>query len=156
MRRQGIYALSVIFLAFFLVGCGAGMTAADHQRELPTTQDMQLTLGVFQSRVKVGMSQGDVIAAVGSPNIVTKDAEDVETLIWDKVASESAYSRSSSSVSGGLGVAAFPLPVAVGGAVGGSSSKSSGASASTQRTLTVVVKFEKNKVKSMTYNTSKF
>ena len=150
--------LWLLVAVYLTSNCGMGMTAANHHRELPQSFDSQITLGVFQSRVKTGMSQGDVAAAVGSPNIVSSDADDgVDCWIYDKISSESAYSASSSSVSGGLGVAAFPLPIIVGGAVGGSSSKSSGASVSAQKTLTVVIKFDKAKrVKSMNYHASKF
>ena len=152
-----LVGLAIITCLAFVPACGMGMTAADHQRELPQYQEPAITLGTFQSKVKVGMSQGDVAAAVGSPNIVSNDADGADAWIYDKISSESAYSSSSSTVSGGLGVVAFPLPVAVGGAVGGSSSKASGASISTQKTLTVVIKFDKaKKVKSMNYHASKF
>ena len=40
------------------------------------------------------MTQDQVAAALGSPNIVTRDAAGRETWIYDKIASEASYSSS--------------------------------------------------------------
>lgn len=120
------------------VGC---MTAADHQRSLGSTQEREMTLGVVQKEIRVGMSQTSVATALGSPNIVTKDDEGKETWIYDKIASEASYSTSGGGVS--ILIAGY--------------SSSSGAASSTQKTLTVVIKYDKKgTVESITYHTSKF
>jgi hypothetical protein len=99
------------------------------------------------------MSQGDVATALGSPNIVTRDSEEKETWIYDKIASEVSYSRDSGSV-GGVGGAAGG---GVAGLIIGGYSKQAGAASSTQKTLTVIIKFDKvGNVESFTYHTSKF
>lgn len=137
-------------LAFsMLSGC---MTAARHQQSLGSAQERKMTVGTVQKEIRKGMSQADVAAALGSPNIVTKDKEGVETWIYDKIATEVSYSRSS--VGGGVG----GLLIGGAGAMGGgiSASQAAGASAQTQRTLTVIIKFKEGLVHDFTYHTSRF
>lgn len=119
-------------------GC---MTAADHQRSLGSAQEREMTLGVVQKEIHVGMSQADVATALGSPNIVSKDEQGKENWIYDKIASEASYSKSGGGVS--ILIAGY--------------SQSSGAASSTQKTLTIVIKYNKQgTVESFTYHTSKF
>jgi hypothetical protein len=140
------------------------MTAAQHQKQLGQTEDRALTLGSVQKQIKVGTSQADVAAALGSPNIVTGDSSDREVWIYDKVASESSFSSDSGNVSASLnGTANFPSPTGTGpnGSLSGSGSggyfKSAGAVSSTQRTLTVIIKFTAGKaVESVSYNSTRF
>ncbi len=76
---SGWYFLACLPLAFVLLaGC---MTAADHQRSLGSSQEREMTLGVVQKEIRVGMSQADVATALGSSNIVTKDDEGKETWV---------------------------------------------------------------------------
>lgn len=76
-----------IWMLSLCVVLGGCMTASQHQQQLGGTQDRALTLGLVQKQIKVGMSQSDVAAALGSPNIVTGDSQNRETWIYDKVAS---------------------------------------------------------------------
>ncbi len=126
-------------LAFILpTGC---MTAADHQRSLGSSQKREMTVGVVQKEIRQGMSQASVATALGSPNIVTKDDEGKETWIYDKIASEASYSTSAGGV--GILIAGY--------------SQSAGAASSTQKTLTVVIKYDKkSNVESVAYHSSKF
>lgn len=126
-------------LAFVLIsGC---MTAAQHQQSLPTTKEREMTLGIVQKEVRVGMSQPDIATALGSPNIVTRDSEGRETWIYDKIATEASYSKSH-----GYGT------ILILGL-----SRDTGAISTTQKTLTVIIKFnEKNLVESFSYHASKF
>ena len=136
-----IRLLSLICLLLLVAGC---MTAAQHHQNLPSTQDRAMTVGIVQREIRKGMSAADVANALGSPNIVTKDASGDETWIYDKIAAEASYSRSSGST--GLLISLF-----------GVAEQQAGASSSTERTLTVVIKFDKNKrVKDFTYHSSKF
>jgi len=129
-------------------GC---MTATQHQATLASTKEREMTLGVAQREVKSGMSQADVAVALGSPNIVTKDGEGKETWVYDKIATEVSYSQSSA----GAGVGGAFTGIILGGV--GTASMSSGAASSTQKTLTVVIKFDAaSRVESMTYHSSKF
>ncbi len=42
-----------------------------------------MTVGIVQKEIRIGMSQADVAAALGSPNIVTRDSEGKETWIYE-------------------------------------------------------------------------
>ena len=116
-----------------------------------------MTVGVVQKEIRVGMSQAEVAEALGSPNIVTKDAQSDETWVYDKIATEASYSSSSGSGSGnvaGAGVAGSTLLL---GGLGGGFNRHAGASSTTQKTLTVVIKFDANgAVKTFSYHSSKF
>ncbi len=137
-----------------LMGC---MTAAQHQQSLHSTQEREMTVGIVQKEIRHGMSQADVAAALGSPNIVTKDSSDKETWIYDKIATEASYSKSSSGVSGVGGAGGIAGSTLILGGIGGGYSQSAGAVSSTQKTLTVIIKFNgKNLVESFSYHSSKF
>jgi outer membrane protein assembly factor BamE (lipoprotein component of BamABCDE complex) len=131
----------IILLSVPITGC---MSAAQHQKSLGSTQEREMTLGVVQKEIRNGMSQPDVATALGSPNIVTKDSAGKETWIYDKIASEVTYSKDS----GGTGIIVALL---------GGYGREAGAASSTQRTLTVVIKFDANGlVESTSYHASKF
>ena len=149
-------------LCLLLNGC---MTAREHQQDLADTHDRTLTLGLVQKEIAVGTSQTLVATALGSPNIVTRDNNNQETWIYDKIASEASFSSDNGgaqafiSGQGGLGSSAFPMPFpgTLRGAVGGNYNKQSGAASITQRTLTVIVKFNaNNQVDNVSYHSSKF
>ncbi|WP_297987686.1 outer membrane protein assembly factor BamE [uncultured Anoxybacillus sp.] len=127
-------------LLAFLLNSGC-MSAAHHQKTLSSTQEREMTLGIVQKEIRTGMSQADVASALGSPNIVTRDSSGKETWVYDKVATEASYSKSHGY--GTILILGF--------------SKDAGAVSTTQKTLTVVIKFnEKNLVESFSYHTSKF
>lgn len=141
MKKLTILAILPIFIfSVFSTGC---MTASQHQQELPQTQEKEMTVGVVQREIYKGMSGADVAEALGSPNIVTKDSDGLETWVYDKIATEASYSSSSA----GTGLI---LSLLVG------YNKESGASSTTQKTLTVIIKFKDNIVDSFSYHSSKF
>ena len=154
-KYKPFVALSAFFLFILLLsGC---VSAAQHQKELGSTNEREMTVGIVQKEIRTGMSQADVAEALGSPNIVTRDSEGKETWIYDKIASEASYSNSSAGVGGqGLG-AASPGSSLLLGMISGGYSKEAGATSSTQKTLTVLIKYGKNNlVESFSYHTSKF
>ena len=61
----------------------------------------------------------EVVAALGSPNVVTTDPERNETWVYDKVATESVYSTSSGNVAGASSSAAAAISAVPGSAVSG-------------------------------------
>lgn len=137
-----ILFIPIIIITIFIYGC---MSAAEHQSSLPSTQEREMTVGVVQKEIRKGMSQADVAIALGSPNIVTRDSAGNETWIYDKIASEVSYSRDA----GGTGLIISLL--------GGYYSRESGAASSTQKTLTVVIKYDdQGLVDSFSYHASKF
>jgi len=133
------------------MGC---QSAAYHRAAVNQDAGDRLTVGTVQREVRVGMSGAEVVQALGSPNIVSTDDERREVWIYDKIATERAYSSSSGGVNalilGGFGGSAA-------GALGVGGSSSSGASSTSQRTLTVIVKFDKSaRVRDFAYHTSRF
>lgn len=132
--------MKVKVYSFFLVTVLALFTGCHHQ-EQPQEKPEQLTLGTVQKRIEVGMSQASVAEALGMPNIVTKDSRGKEAWIYDKMASEVSYSRES----GGVWL------------ILGGFSKNSGAARTSQKTLTVVIKFSDDKaVDDVTYHSTQF
>lgn len=109
-------------------------------RPAPQAAD-QLTVGKVQGEIKVGMDAASVAQILGSPNIVTTDEQRREVWIYDKVSSDRV--DTSSSIAGGI--------IILGGG------KSSRSSSSTQRTLTIIIKYdEAKKVRDFAYNYSQF
>jgi len=134
------------------------MTGASHASQLHSERERRMTVGVVQREIRKGMSQADVAAALGSPNIVTNDGDGRESWIYDKIATEASYSNDSGGVSGGVAAGGLPGHNAlVLGGVGADYGKSAGAMATTQRTLTVIIKFnEVGRVDSFSYHSSRF
>lgn len=132
-------------------------SAAYHQENLHSNKEREMTVGIVQKEIRKGMSQADVAMALGSPNIVTKDSTGKETWIYDKIASEASYSNSSSEVGGGVGGGGIVGNALLIGLLSGGHSQSAGATSSTQKTLTVIIKFDGNKaVDDFSYHSTKF
>jgi outer membrane protein assembly factor BamE (lipoprotein component of BamABCDE complex) len=142
-----------LIIVFLLVSFFFGCTSAHHQQKLQSTKEREFTVGLVQKEIIVGMSQTEVAEALGSPNILTRDKDGKESWIYDKIASEASYSKSSVGAAGGAGGITgntLILGIITGG-------YESGASSTTQKTLTVVIKFNDDKlVESFSYHSSKF
>jgi len=132
-------------LVLVITGCA---NVADHRKSLENSSEQKLTLGTAQRTITQGMAQADVVAALGSPNIVTKDKEGIETWIYDKFSTNAAYSTSSGGVAG--------LVIGGGGVGFGNASLAAGAASTNQRTLTIIIKFKDAQVKEFTYNSTAF
>ena len=146
--------LSVIIAMLSLTGC---MSARQHYEQTHGFGEQQMTVGTVQKEIKKGMSAGEVAEVLGSPNIVTTDSASREVWIYDKISTDVTYSKDT----GSLLVALFaggPLGGGGGGALGmGDYNRSAGAKSTTQRTLTVVIKFDnENKVRDFAYHATKF
>ncbi len=141
-------------LVIFIVGC---MMPLEHQQVLNSTQERELTLGIVQKEIKIGMSQAEVVELLGSPNIITRDSEGKETWVYDKITIEATYSISTNEVGAGVGGGGVPGTSLILGIITGGFSRESGAIATTQKTLTVIIRFDENKkVSSFLYHASKF
>jgi outer membrane protein assembly factor BamE (lipoprotein component of BamABCDE complex) len=143
-------ALLAVLLPIFGVGC---MSAAQHRQDVRDDTADRLTVGKVQREIRVGMTTAQVVEVLGSPHMVTTDEKRREVWVYDKVATEHAYSTSSG------GVLALILAGAgnVAGGILPSFSSSAGASSSTQRTLTIVIMFDEgNKVRDFAYRQSSF
>lgn len=146
--------LSLAIITMFFVSC---ISATQHRQEVSNTEADRLSVGKVQREIRVGMSSAEVVEVLGSPNMVTTDEKRREVWVYDKIATDHAYSTSSGGVSalilggnaGGSGAA--------GGGIGTGFSKSSGAASTSQRTLTIIIKFdEQNKVRDFAYRQSSF
>jgi outer membrane protein assembly factor BamE (lipoprotein component of BamABCDE complex) len=107
----------------------------------PPEQAEQLTVGKVQGEIKVGMDAATVAQILGSPNIVTTDEQRREVWIYDKVSSDRVDTARS----------AYGTIIILGG------SRSTSSSSSTQRTLTIIIKYDaEKKVRDFAYNYSQF
>jgi len=151
---SSVRGLIIITMVLTLTGC---MSAHQHYQQTHGAQERQMTVGTVQKEIRKGMSAADVAETLGSPNIVTTDAEGREVWVYDKISTDVTYSKDS----GGLG-AALLIGSASGGVFGGGLgsadySRSAGARSKTQRTLTVVIKFDaQKKVRDFSYHSSRF
>ena len=97
----------------------------------------KMTLGTVQREIRIGMTNAQVVEALGSPNIVTTDEQRREVWVYDKFATDV------SAAGGGVWL--------ILGAV------QAGASSTSQRTITVIIKFDEyQKVRDFAYHTSRF
>lgn len=132
------------------VGC---QTAADHRNAVQNATTDRMTVGKVQREIRVGMSNADVAGILGSPNMVTTDEERREVWVYDKISTDRVYSNSS----GGVNALFLGVGSAVTGGLMGGASSNAGASSTSQRTLTVIIKFDQaNKVRDFAYHTSSF
>ena len=143
MIKTSIKILFVTLFSLLIANC----TTQYHKGQVEDKND-KLTLGNVQKNIKVGMSGAEVARVMGSPNIVTKDGDNKEVWIYDKISTNTAASRSS----------LFGIGGRLGGTTGGVGlgTYGSGASSQNQKTLTVVIKFVSGKVSQIDYNASSF
>ena len=112
-----------------------------------------LSVGQVQREISVGMSSAQVVEVLGAPNIVTTDDQRREVWVYDKIATDRAYSASS----GGISTLFLGFGGNFGGLGGAGASGSSGAASTSQRTLTIIIKFDNNgRVRDFAYHQSKF
>lgn len=133
--------LTAIGAAVLLSAC---TPLTDQSRNVAAAADAQdrVTLGTVQREIHVGMTNSQVASTLGAPNVVTTDDKRRETWVYDKIATQNVYSASAG------GVNALFLAGA---------SSSSGISQTTQRTLTVIIKYdETGRVRDFSYRASSF
>ena len=138
-----------VVMSLALLSLLAACTASQHVKDVRAEDADRVTVGTVQKEIRLGMSGADVATVLGSPNIVTTDTERRETWVYDKITSEVAYSKSEGSIIG----------LIFGGSGGGLGlgSTQKGATSTSQRTLTVVIKFDEDKlVRDFSYHTSRF
>jgi outer membrane protein assembly factor BamE (lipoprotein component of BamABCDE complex) len=152
MQLRKILPTAILCLA--LTAC---VSAQEHRNAVNDDSGDRISVGTVQKEIRVGMSGAEVASVLGSPNIVTSDEERRETWIYDKISTENAYSSSEGGVSA-LILGGAPVGSALlGGGLGGGYGSKAGASSTTQKTLTVIIKFDKSsKVRDFAYHTSKF
>lgn len=150
MINKLMWTVGALALSFVVTGC---QTAGEHRKAVQDEGGDRLTVGKVQREIRVGMTNADVVSVLGSPNMVSTDEERREVWVYDKIATERAYSGSS----GGVNVLFLGFGSGSAGGLGGGGSSSAGASSTSQRTLTVIIKFDKEgKVRDFAYHTSRF
>ncbi len=138
MKRTPILA-AVLLTAILVSGC----SAANHAASVNGAQGRSaaLTVGAVQREIRVGMTNAQVAETLGSPNMVTTDEHRRENWVYDRISTDTAYSSSS----GGVGLLLL------------GAASSSGARSTSQRTLTIIVKFDAaNRVRDFAYRSSAF
>jgi outer membrane protein assembly factor BamE (lipoprotein component of BamABCDE complex) len=110
----------------------------------PTRNDIDVkdvTVGVVQKEIKIGMSGSEVLSALGSPNMVSTDSKRREVWVYDKISSSSV----SNSSSGG-----FFLLIANAGS-------NSSERETSQKTLTIIINYDdQGLVRDYQYHSSRF
>ena len=116
-RSVHVRNLSVFPTIALLVACQAPVQAP--LAVIPNRQQevTKITLGGVQANLKKGAASATVIDVLGSPNLVTSNADGTETWVYDKMS--------------------FEQEVAVSG--------SSGVSTKSSRTMLVVIRFDSSK-----------
>ena len=140
----------IVAASFLASGCTG---ATQHRAAVQDDSIDRVTVGTVQKEIRIGMPAAEVAAILGSPNIVSTDTDRTEAWIYDKFATDVVYSKSRGGVLG--------LVVGGGADVGagglGVSTYSAGAESTSQRTLTVVIKFDGDqRVRDFAYHTARF
>ncbi len=147
---------SCLVLALMTFGC---QSAAQHAADVNAARDAgdRLTVGTVQREIRVGMTDSQVVEVLGSPNMVTTDEKRRENWVYDRISTESVYSTSYGGVNALVLGGAIIGAGLVGGAGGAGYGSGAGAASTTQRTLTIIIKFdEKKRVRDFAYRSSSF
>ena len=129
LRNFIIAIISVIYVA--------ACTPIDNRDYVANSQN-SLTIADAQNKIKKGMSGEEVLSAFGSPNIISNNAQGNEVWVYDKISTEYVTAQS------GNGVIGWSRGIF-------------GASSQTQKTLTIIVKFDENRqVDDVKYHQSRF
>jgi hypothetical protein len=140
-------------VALVAVAVGVVPAVAGERGPAKAEAPRAFTLGLVQKELRPGLSQADVAERLGSPNILLRDADGREAWVYDKVSSEMEASSGGVGV-GGLGSGAGST---FGGLLGVMAGKRSEKAKSSQRTLTVVIRFSTaGAVDSFTWHDSRF
>ena len=143
---KGIGVGTVLLLAW-----ANGMGAAE--REPKAARESELTLGLVQKEVRIGMSQADLVSALGSPNILTRDSKGREAWVYDRFATEARVT--STGYGGSTGAMAGVGTTLLLGLLSGEMRDEK--VVSSQRTLTVVIRFDLDgRVESFAFHSTRF
>ena len=149
--NNNLWLMAALVAVLTLSGC---MSASQHAADVRKgTDEDRLTVGTVQREIRQGMSGAEVAQVLGSPNIVSTDEKRREVWVYDKVATDTVYSTSQ----GGVAALVLGGSGGVGGAAGGSTGYGAGAKSTSQRTLTIIIKYdEAGKVRDFSYHSSRF
>ncbi len=142
----------ILLLPVALIAAGCS-TAPQHRADVQDDSADRVSVGVVQKDIRIGMSGAAVIASIGSPNVVTTNEDRNEVWVYDKLATDVVHSESSGGV---WGIIFGPIGSA-GSAAFGNARQSSGATSTSQRSLTIVIRFDaEHRVSDFAYHSSRF
>ncbi len=128
----------IVLLSLFISGC---VNATYHKNKVQAPAKDSLTVGTVQRQIRIGMTSAEVAEVLGSPNVVTTDEQRREVWVYDKISSDVTYSQSEG----------FGTLLLLG------TTRDSGSTSSSQKTLTIIIKFDNEaKVRDFAYHSSKF
>jgi outer membrane protein assembly factor BamE (lipoprotein component of BamABCDE complex) len=132
---------SVAFVGVLLLLILPACDAVKHREAVSQPTRDSLSVGKVQREIRRGMTGADVVEALGSPNVVTTDELGREVWVYDRISTETAFSEGSG----------YATALILGGA------GRAGASSRSQRTLTIIIKFDEAKqVRDFAYRQSSF
>lgn len=132
---RNVFYLLMLVCVLTLCGCAS---ARYQRQQVQDDKGDRLTVGTVQSKIVIGMPSADVAQVLGAPNIVSTDENRLEVWVYDKIATDVVYSQSDAGIK-------F---LTIG---------SSGAKSTNQRTLTIIIKYDKDgRVRDFAYHTSSF
>ena len=133
--RWGFFIFATVI--YFASGCSTA--ASKHRADIRDDSGDRITVGKGQREVKIGMPSSAIVEILGSPNVVTTDEKRREVWVYDKISSDRIASSSASSIFLFFG------------------DQGQSASSSSQRTLTIIIKFDESSlVRDFAYHTSRF
>lgn len=132
MRQLGLAAMLLL-----------ATTAASAKEKPQASSPNMLTTGMVNLTLRVGeTTQAQIIETFGAPNITTLDATGSEMWVYDRQATVSSDSSGGFSI--GLGIGGGGGDVVGGGGLGFGNRKSK--SETTQRSMTLIIKFDNRKI----------
>lgn len=156
--------LSILLCLIINTTAFAAQLEGNVNKQTVPVREQELTVGTVQKYIHAGMSQDEVAIALGSPNIVTQDANGKETWIYDKIGSSiTTRDKRESAMENSTYTRYFWHDILTFATLGlihkdvKPELKDISQVVSTQKTLTIIIKFDNsNKVESFTYHMSKF
>ena len=129
---------NLIIICALIIMPSCAQNASWHANEVANADKQSLTLGEVQRNIYNGMSGGQVIEVLGSPNVVSTDENGNEVWVYDKFSTQAVASGSNGTT--------FSL-----------SRLGAGAVKTSQSTMTVIIKFnDSKKVRDVAYHKSSF
>ena len=136
--RNSILIITGILTSWWLASC------ASLPPQSAGAED-RVTVGTAQKEIRIGMSGADVLTTLGSPNLVSTDAERLEVWVYDRISTEIVRSD----VRAGVWLLGSST---LSGASGNRNTETT-----VQKTLTVIVKFDAaSRVRDFAYHSSRF
>lgn len=106
-----------------------------------------LSYGMVTSQVRKGeTTQLDLVQLFGAPSVSTYDSAGIETWVYEKTVTQTDVQSNSKAVQGAANLGMFFNWGQVGGGVAGGQSSQAASTAASVRSITVIVKFNDQKI----------